>query len=186
MALVARERLVLSVDPTVDGEVAGLGEALPAGGAGVRLLPGVNPLVHRKAVPCGESLVAGLADEGLDVGVDKPVTPQRLLAAERLPTDLAGKRPAFGVPVDVPAQGRLVDEGLVAAGAAVRLVPRVDPLVVFQHAAQTEAPPTDVARKGTSGSQVIAEDLFLRGPWGLCARVPLLRGAVRGLGAHGL
>lgn len=62
-------RPFLRVRPLVDAQVAGGGEALPAGGAGVWSGTGVDGLVLTEALLPGEALPADVAHEGLDLGM---------------------------------------------------------------------------------------------------------------------
>lgn len=69
VALAALIGPLLGVGPLVDPQVAGGGEALPAGGAGVGPRPGVDSLVLAEALLPGEAFPADVTHEGLHLGV---------------------------------------------------------------------------------------------------------------------
>lgn len=123
VALAALVRPVLRVRPLVDAQIAGGGEALPAGGAGVRPGAGVDGLVLAEALlPC-EAFPTDVAHEGLDLGVRHLVVPERGRGGEGAVADVALQR-CFLQPVrrlmnsELPQQSEL----LVALVAAQQLV----------------------------------------------------------------
>lgn len=69
VALAALVRPLLRVRPLVDAQVAGSGEALPAGCARVRPSSSVDCLVLTETLLPGEAFPADVAHEGLDLGV---------------------------------------------------------------------------------------------------------------------
>lgn len=83
VALVALVRPFLGVRPFVHAQVAGGGEALGAGLAGVRPCPGVHGLVLPQALLARKALSADVAHEGLDFGV-------RHLVVSQCPTGCKG------------------------------------------------------------------------------------------------
>lgn len=76
VTLAALVRPLLRVRPLVDAQVAGGGEALPAGGAGVRPGAGVDGLVLAEALLPGEAFPADVTHEGLDLGVRHFMVPE--------------------------------------------------------------------------------------------------------------
>lgn len=123
VALAALVRTLVGVRPLVDAQVAGGGEALPAGRAGVRPCAGVDGLVLAEALLPGEAFPADVAHEGLDRGVRHLVVSERAGRGEGAIADAALQR-RFLQPVS-----RLVDPELprqselpVASVAAQQLV----------------------------------------------------------------
>lgn len=106
VALAALVRPLLRVRPLVDAQVAGGGEALPAGQAGVRPGAGVDGLVLAETLLPGEALPADVAHEGLDLGVRHLVVPERTGGGECAGAGLAFQRRFL------QSVGRLVDSEL--------------------------------------------------------------------------
>lgn len=76
VTLAALVRPLLRVRPLVDAQVAGSGEPLPAGGAGVWPGTGVDGLVLAEALLPGEAFPADVAHEGLDLSVRHFMVPE--------------------------------------------------------------------------------------------------------------
>ena len=121
------------MDAQVDSKIGGETEGLPALLALVGLLPSVRLLMLGQVGLLREGLAAHLAGVGLLPGVDPLVLLEVRLAVEGLPAleALEGLLPGVVVP-PVADERCILDEGLPAVQALVRLLARVDALVPFQ------------------------------------------------------
>lgn len=91
VALAALEWALLGVRPLVDAQVAGGGEALAAGRAGVRPGTSVDGLVLTEALLSGEAFPADVAHEGFDLSVRYLVVSECTGGGEGAAADLALK-----------------------------------------------------------------------------------------------
>ena len=89
--------LDVSVGQQMGLQVGALVEAALADGTPVRALLHVEDLVDGQGAGLAEALPAVVALEGLLLGVDVPVVPQVVLPSKGLATDTTGKGPLIGV-----------------------------------------------------------------------------------------